>query len=44
MNPLRSLPEYEVFIYTLAQRFPIVPFDVDCGATGRGDRGCERRS
>ena len=24
MNPLRSLPEYEAFIYTLAQRYPII--------------------
>ena len=24
MNPLRSLPEYEQFIYTLPQRYPII--------------------
>lgn len=24
MNPLRSLPDYEAFIYTLAQRYPAI--------------------
>jgi hypothetical protein len=24
MNPLRSLPEYEIFVYTLAQRYPLL--------------------
>jgi hypothetical protein len=24
MNPLQSLPEYEAFVYTLPQRYPVI--------------------